>query len=155
MIKQISNEDIMQYHHIDKDGTLSGFRIIGIISKDRANYTVLLNLYMQHKEISELMYIGSMDYYKPDAEKNMVINNLAEKNIDKYKEKYFLYSSATSIKELRTIAGMSQSELAQYFRIPVKTVQNWEQGLAKTPEYIIPMMSKLLQMKKEDQSTVL
>ena len=34
----------------------------------------------------------------------------------------------SSIKEIRTKLGVSQSQFARMIGIPVKTVQNWEQG---------------------------
>lgn len=36
-----------------------------------------------------------------------------------------------TIKELRTSAGMTQQEFAEYFTIPKRTVENWEQGISK------------------------
>lgn len=39
-----------------------------------------------------------------------------------------------TIKEMRTAAGMTQQEFAEYFSIPKRTVENWEQGISKPSE---------------------
>ena len=44
------------------------------------------------------------------------------------------------ISELRRIVGMSQQKFACYFGIPVGTLRNWEQGIAKPPEYVSNMI---------------
>lgn len=45
----------------------------------------------------------------------------------------------TAIKELRTVANMSQSKFASYLGIPVTNIQHWEQGVSNPPDYI-PML---------------
>lgn len=45
----------------------------------------------------------------------------------------------TAIKELRTVANMSQSKFASYLGIPVANIQHWEQGVSTPPNYI-PML---------------
>lgn len=53
-----------------------------------------------------------------------------------------------TIKELRQQTGLSQSAFAKYFEIPLRTVQDWEQGKRKPPEYLV----KLMQYKLEKES---
>lgn len=55
------------------------------------------------------------------------------------------------IKELREQVGLSQSKFAALFKIPVHTLQQWEQGLRKPPEYIIYMIEKILLLEKESR----
>ncbi len=43
---------------------------------------------------------------------------------------------------IRQILGMSQREFAEYFGIPVGTLRNWEQGIAKPPEYVFTMIAR-------------
>lgn len=45
-----------------------------------------------------------------------------------------------TIKELRQQTGLSQSAFARYFEIPVRTVQDWEQGKRTPPEYLVKLM---------------
>lgn len=49
-----------------------------------------------------------------------------------------------NIKELRKLSGMSQSQFAEYFQIPVRTLQKWERGGSSPPKYIVRMIKLLL-----------
>ena len=52
-----------------------------------------------------------------------------------------------TVKELRTKAGMTQAEFAEYFGITLDTIKNWEQGRSKCQE---PMLNLLeYKLKKE------
>lgn len=45
-----------------------------------------------------------------------------------------------TIREMRTALGVTQSEFAMRYNIPFRTVQNWETGLRKPPEYIMNLL---------------
>ena len=45
-----------------------------------------------------------------------------------------------NIREMRTKLGDTQSEFASRYNIPFRTIQNWETGLRKPPEYIITLL---------------
>jgi putative transcriptional regulator len=49
-----------------------------------------------------------------------------------------------TIKELRAMTGLSQSEFASRYHIKTATLQHWEQGVAKTPECVLFMLEQLL-----------
>lgn len=49
---------------------------------------------------------------------------------------------SNNIKELREMTGLSQSEFASKYKIQKRTLQNWEQGISKAPEYFINLLSK-------------
>lgn len=40
------------------------------------------------------------------------------------------------IKELRNETGLNRREFAEHFQIPLRTVEEWEAGRRKPPEYI-------------------
>ena len=44
------------------------------------------------------------------------------------------------IREMRTELGDTQSEFANRYHIPFRTIQNWETGVRKPPEYIISLL---------------
>lgn len=50
-----------------------------------------------------------------------------------------------SIKDLRFATGLSQSQFAYAYHIPVKNIQNWEQGTRKPPSYIIYLLFRCVQ----------
>ena len=45
-----------------------------------------------------------------------------------------------NVRELRTLAGMTQKEFADYFDIPFRSLQNWEGGQRKAPDYLIKLL---------------
>lgn len=49
-----------------------------------------------------------------------------------------------SVAEIRKTTGMSQSEFAKFFDIPVRTLQDWEQERRVPPPYVPGMMLRIL-----------
>ena len=47
-----------------------------------------------------------------------------------------------NIRELRLQLGDTQSEFAERYHIPFRTIQNWETGLRTPPEYITELLEK-------------
>ncbi len=45
------------------------------------------------------------------------------------------------LKKMRKDAEMTQAEFAAYFKIPKRTVEDWERGYSKPPEYVIRLIS--------------
>ena len=60
-------------------------------------------------------------------------------------------TSADRIKELRKKTGLSQSRFAAKFEIPVRTLQQWEQGISAPPEYLVRMMAYIMQLEENGQ----
>jgi DNA-binding transcriptional regulator YiaG len=50
-----------------------------------------------------------------------------------------------SVKELRKASGMTQQQFGDYFGIPKRTIQNWEAGVNKCPEYLLRLMEYKLE----------
>ncbi len=55
----------------------------------------------------------------------------------------------TSIKELRQITNLSQKEFGNKYKIPLKTIQNWESDTDKTssrtcPPYVVYLLAKTI-----------
>lgn len=46
----------------------------------------------------------------------------------------------TPFKELRERSGMSRKQFCEYFGIPYRTLQDWELGNRKCPEYLLDLM---------------
>ena len=51
--------------------------------------------------------------------------------------------------ELRYSTGMNRREFAEYFEIPYRTVQEWELGNRKMPEYLLRLMAYKIQIENE------
>ncbi len=52
--------------------------------------------------------------------------------------------------ELRSNTGMNRREFAEYFGIPYRTVQEWELGNRKMPEYLLRLMVYKIQIENEN-----
>lgn len=46
------------------------------------------------------------------------------------------------IKEMRLALGKTQKEFADRYSIPYRTIQNWENGVRKPPEYIVKLLNE-------------
>lgn len=49
-----------------------------------------------------------------------------------------------TVKELRHGANMTQREFANYFHMPLRTLQKWECGQANPAGYVLDMMQRIL-----------
>lgn len=50
--------------------------------------------------------------------------------------------------DLRKQSGMNRREFAEYFGIPYRTVQDWELGNRKMPDYLLMLMEYKLRGEK-------
>lgn len=50
-----------------------------------------------------------------------------------------------NIREMRQKLGDTQSEFAQRYHIPFRTIQNWEEGSRKPPEYVLYLVQEQIQ----------
>ncbi|MCI5713683.1 MAG: helix-turn-helix domain-containing protein [Lachnospiraceae bacterium] len=51
------------------------------------------------------------------------------------------------IKEIRSISGLSQSKFAEIYKIPKRSIENWESGARKCPSYVEFLLERAV---KED-----
>lgn len=49
-----------------------------------------------------------------------------------------------NVKELRGLSGLSQSQFSKEFNIPIRTLQKWESGDRKPPDYIVELVCESL-----------
>ena len=54
-----------------------------------------------------------------------------------------------TVKELRAKTGLSQSKFAARFELPVRTLQDWEQGRFNPPPYVVAMMERILDLEHQ------
>lgn len=63
----------------------------------------------------------------------------------------------STIKELRSAAGMTQKEFAEYFGMSKRNVENWEGGLSNCPPYLLALIEYKLRnegmLKDRDDHT--
>lgn len=56
-----------------------------------------------------------------------------------------------TIQELRAKTNLSQKKFAEYFGIPLRTVQEWEQGRRKPPDYIPKLLERIWNLEIANQ----
>ena len=49
-----------------------------------------------------------------------------------------------TIRELRKVTGMTQTQFSIYTGIPFRTIQNWELGTRKAPDYVLKMLERIV-----------
>lgn len=49
-------------------------------------------------------------------------------------------TSGEQLLQLRKSTGMNRREFAEYFEIPYRTMQDWELGNRKMPEYLLKLV---------------
>jgi putative transcriptional regulator len=52
-------------------------------------------------------------------------------------------------RSLRKKTGLSQSKFSAKFGIPVRTLQQWEQGISAPPEYLVRMMAYIMLLEEK------
>ncbi len=51
------------------------------------------------------------------------------------------------IDAIRSISGLSRAEFSRRYEIPVRSLENWESGVRKCPEYVEKLLERCV---KED-----
>ncbi len=57
--------------------------------------------------------------------------------------------SGNVLVDLRKSTGMNRREFAEYFEIPYRTVQEWELGNRRMPEYLLRLMKYKICIEEE------
>lgn len=97
----------------------------------------LAKLNCTYEEFGELTHIEeyALEYFEADEEGEFYEGSdydlAEEKGID--------------IRELRLEAGMTQREFAEYFNIPVRSIENWEGKKRECPEYVLELIKYKLE----------
>ena len=50
--------------------------------------------------------------------------------------------------QLRESTGMTRNEFCEYFEIPYRTLQDWERGNRKMPDYLLRLMTYKVKMEQ-------
>ena len=65
-------------------------------------------------------------------------------------------SHQISLRQLRERTGLNRRQFAEYFGIPYRTMQEWELGGRRVPDYLLRLMEykvriERLEKRKEDE----
>ena len=58
--------------------------------------------------------------------------------------------SDCNMNELRELLGLTQKEFALKFGFNLRTLQQWEQGRAATPVYLIPLVKRVIELESKN-----
>ena len=61
---------------------------------------------------------------------------------------YWYLEDKDRLVAMRKECGMKQKEFAEYFGIPVRTLQDWERGVRHMPDYLLRLMIYKLEIEK-------
>ncbi len=59
-----------------------------------------------------------------------------------------------NIREMRIRLGDTQSDFAMRYSIPFRTVQNWETGVRKPPDYMVKLLEQRVQEDLINRKTI-
>ena len=54
-----------------------------------------------------------------------------------------------TVKEIRKSTGLSQSKFCEVLGIPIRTLQKWETGERKCPEYVVELIAYRVEYDKK------
>lgn len=75
--------------------------------------------------------------------------NVIFEEIENHRECGILWEKEipTSITEIRALTGLKMTKFAERYKIPYRTLQDWEAGKSKPPAYVLPLLERCV---KED-----
>lgn len=59
-----------------------------------------------------------------------------------------LSGQINKLKEIRRDAGMNRREFSEYVDIPLRTIEEWEAGRRKMPDYVLRLLEYQIKMEK-------
>lgn len=79
--------------------------------------------------------------------------SIDNKNIDDFEATFKITGNANltsqdMIVELRKRTGMNRKKFCEYLKIPYRTMEEWEKGSRKMPDYVLRMIEYQLRMEK-------
>ena len=51
--------------------------------------------------------------------------------------------------EIRAILGISRAEFSRRYEIPVRTLENWDSGLRKPPDWVLKLLERVVREDAE------
>lgn len=54
--------------------------------------------------------------------------------------------------EIRKILGVSRAEFSRRYGIPIRTLENWDAGVRKPPDWLLKLLERVVREDKESLS---
>lgn len=55
-----------------------------------------------------------------------------------------------TIKEIRSLTSLSQAKFGEKYEIPKRTIEEWETGRRKPPEYLVKLLERVVREDYEE-----
>lgn len=55
-------------------------------------------------------------------------------------------------KEIRAILGISRAEFSRRYEIPIRTLEGWDAGVRKPPEWLLKLLERVVREDAERES---
>lgn len=53
-------------------------------------------------------------------------------------------TKAERVKQIRARTGLSQTAFGEVYSIPMRTIQNWENGVTEAPDYVVQLLTRVV-----------
>lgn len=60
-----------------------------------------------------------------------------------------------TIREMRDYLGLSRAAFSRIYKIPIRTLENWEAGKRKCPDYVLYLLERCVKADKADDKSLL
>lgn len=85
------------------------------------------------------------------SESKFYMKSVDDSNKDEFEKRVndFKKNHVVTIREVRSLSGMSQVNFAKEYGIPLRTLQSWESGERKPAPYIIDLIIRVVNAEKK------
>lgn len=60
-----------------------------------------------------------------------------------------------TVREMRNYLGLSRAAFSRLYKIPIRTLENWEAGTRKCPDYVMYLLERCVKADKTDETALL
>lgn len=60
-----------------------------------------------------------------------------------------------TVREMRELLGLSRAAFSRIYKIPVRTLEDWEAGRRKCPDYVLHLLERCVKDDKEKDGSLL
>lgn len=112
-----------------------------------------INFIMLIKDVNVLIALNEYSGYMSQFQKNILKDRIDICNNERHKideeMKIEMLSLGCDVKKLREKTGMNRRQFCDYFGIPYRTVEDWENKKSTCSKYLFDMMETILNFKNK------
>lgn len=60
-----------------------------------------------------------------------------------------------TVREMRELLGLSRAAFSRIYKIPVRTLEDWEAGRRKCPDYVLHLLGRCVKEDKKKDGSLL